>query len=208
MIAALTGTLVSKHPQSLIVDVHGVGYEVLTSLQTYYHLPEPKESVSFHIYTHVREDVLHLYGFMSREEKAAFVLLLSVSGVGPRLALALLSGLTVRELATAIGDENTRKLCTVPGVGNKTAARLILELKDKVSGLWLMETTAPGATTDPGTVRFPVDDALSALVNLGYQPAVAKDVLRQIEQSMSSEHANEGVKVEDVLREALKRLSK
>jgi len=207
MIAALTGTLVSKGLQSLIVDVHGVGYEVLTSLQTYYRLPEPKESVSFHIYTHVREDALHLYGFVSREEKAAFVLLLSVSGIGPRLALALLSGLTVRELAEAIGDGNTRKLCAVPGVGSKTAARLILELKDKVNGLWSRDP-GPAGSTGPGAVGSPTDDALSALVNLGYQPAVAKDVLRQVEQSVSPEQGGEGVKVEDVLREALKRLSK
>jgi len=207
MIAALTGTLVSKHPQSLTVDVHGVGYEVLTSLQTYYRLPEPKESVTFHIYTHVREDALHLYGFVSREEKTAFVLLLSVSGIGPRLALALLSGLTVRELAEAIGEGDTRKLCAVPGVGNKTAARLILELKDKVNGLWLKEPGASGSS-GAGTVHFPMDDALSALVNLGYQPAMAKEVLRQVEQSIAPEHAGDHVKVEDVLREALKRLSK
>src|SRR5262245_21594570 len=135
MIAALTGTLVSKTPQSLILDVHGVGYEVFTSLQTYYRLPEPKEAISFHIHTHVREDALHLYGFLSREEKAAFLLLLSVSGVGPRLALALLSGLTVRELASAIGAGDARTLCAVPGVGNKTAARLILELKEKMAAL-------------------------------------------------------------------------
>ncbi len=200
MIAALAGTLVTKSPQSVVLDVHGVGYEVFTSLQTYYRLPELKQSVRLHTYTHVREDALALYGFLSSEEKAAFLLLISVSGVGPRLGLALLSGLTVTELASAIRTGDAKRLSSVPGIGQKTAARLILELQSKITAI------APEAT-DNGTspvTSSTMDDALSALVNLGYQAAAAKETLKLIERSRPGEEQS----VEDLLREALRRLSK
>lgn len=200
MIAALAGTLVTKSPQSVILDVQGVGYEVFTSLQTYYRLPEAKQTVRLHTYTHVREDALALYGFLSSQEKAAFLLLISVSGVGPRLGLALLSGLTVSELASAIRTGDARRLSSVPGIGQKTAARLILELQSKMTSL-APETTNGDASSVPSSV---LDDAFSALVNLGYQPASAKDTIKQIERS----RAGEGLTVEDLLREALRRLSK
>ncbi len=202
MIAALTGTLVVKSPQSLILDVHGVGYEIFTSLQTYYRLPEPKETVHLHIHTHVREDALNLYGFLGSEEKAAFLFVTSVSGIGPRLALALLSGLTVRELASAIRASDARRLCAVPGVGQKTAARLILELQDKMATLAATEAPASAAREPAATAA---DDALSALVNLGYQPAAAREAIRQIEQSAPPGGT---LPVEALLREALRRLSR
>ena len=202
MIAALTGTLVGKSPQSLILDVHGVGYEVFTSLQTYYRLPEPKETVHLHIHTHVREDALNLYGFLGSEEKAAFLFVTSVSGIGPRLALALLSGLTVRELASAIRASDAKRLCAVPGVGQKTAARLILELQDKMATLAATEAPASAAREPAATAA---DDALSALVNLGYQPAAAREAIRQIEQSAPPGGM---LPVEALLREALRRLSR
>jgi Holliday junction DNA helicase RuvA len=202
MIAALTGTLVGKSPQSLVLDVHGVGYEIFTSLQTYYRLPEPKETVHLHIHTHVREDALNLYGFLGSEEKAAFLLVTSVSGIGPRLALALLSGLTVRELASAIRASDAKRLCAVPGVGQKTAARLILELQDKMATLAATETPASAAREPAATAA---DDALSALVNLGYQPAAAREAIRQIEQSAPPGGM---LPVEALLREALRRLSR
>jgi len=202
MIAALTGTLVGKSPQSLILDVHGVGYEIFTSLQTYYRLPEPKETVHLHIHTHVREDALHLYGFLGSEEKAAFLFVTSVSGIGPRLALALLSGLTVRELASAIRASDAKRLCAVPGVGQKTAARLILELQDKMATLAATEAPASAAREPAATAA---DDALSALVNLGYQPAAAREAIRQIEQSAPPGGM---LPVEALLREALRRLSR
>jgi Holliday junction DNA helicase RuvA len=202
MIAALTGTLVVKSPQSLILDVHGVGYEIFTSLQTYYRLPEPKETVHLHIHTHVREDALNLYGFLGSEEKAAFLFVTSVSGIGPRLALALLSGLTVRELASAIRASDAKRLCAVPGVGQKTAARLILELQDKMATLAATETPASAAREPAATAA---DDALSALVNLGYQPAAAREAIRQIEQSAPPGGM---LPVEALLREALRRLSR
>lgn len=199
MIAALAGTLITKTPQSVIIDVHGVGYEVFTSLQTYYRLPDLKQAVRLHTYTHVREDALVLYGFLSTEEKAAFLLLISVSGVGPRLGLALLSGLSVAELANAIRSGDARRLSSVPGIGQKTAARLILELQSKITSI-APEATVEGAAA-PSSIA---DDALSALVNLGYQPPIAKDILKQIERSRPGEELT----VEDFLREALRRLSK
>jgi Holliday junction DNA helicase RuvA len=176
-----------------------VGYEVFTSLQTYYRLPDLKQAVRLHTYTHVREDALVLYGFLSTEEKAAFLLLTSVSGVGPRLGLALLSGLSVAELAAAIRAGDARRLSSVPGIGQKTAARLILELQSKITSI-VPEATVESAT-GPSSVA---DDALSALVNLGYQPPVAKEILKQIERSRPGEELT----VEDFLREALRRLSK
>ena len=202
MIAALSGTLISKSPQSLVVDVHGVGYELFTSLQTYYRLPEPKETVHFYVHTHVREDALHLYGFLAKDEKTAFLLLLSVSGVGPRLALALLSGLTVRELASAICSGDAKRLCAVPGVGNKTAARLILELQEKAGALASSDLPAQGPREAGSEV---MDDALSALVNLGYHPAAAKDTIRRIAQSASPGRV---LTVEELLREALRSVSR
>lgn len=199
MIAALAGTLITKTPQSVILDVHGVGYEVFTSLQTYYRLPELKQTVRLHTYTHVREDALVLYGFLATDEKAAFLLLTSVSGVGPRLGLALLSGLTVAELASAIRSGDARRLSSVPGIGQKTAARLILELQSKITTI-VPEAPVEGVT-GPSSVA---DDALSALVNLGYQAPVAREILKQIERSRPGEE----LIVEDFLREALRRLSK
>jgi Holliday junction DNA helicase RuvA len=180
--------------------VQGVGYEVFTSVQTYYRLPELKQSVRLHTYTHVREDALALYGFLSSEEKAAFLLLISVSGVGPRLGLALLSGLTVTELASAIRTGDARRLSSVPGIGQKTAARLILELQSKITAI---APETPDNGTSPSSSST-ADDALSALLNLGYQPASAKETIKQIERSRPGEELT----VEDLLREALRRLSK
>jgi len=202
MIAALTGTLVSKTPQALILDVHGVGYEVFTSLQSYYRLPDPKHAVSLHVHTHVREDALHLYGFLAQEEKTAFLLLLSVSGVGPRLALALLSGLTVRELAVAIRAGDAKRLCAVPGVGQKTAARLVLELQEKVTGLVSLDGSSHDAR-DPQPSAG--DDAVSALIALGYHHADAKEAIRQLDRATPD---GRRLTVEELLREALRRLSK
>lgn len=199
MIAALAGTLITKTPQSVILDVHGVGYEVFTSLQTYYRLPELKQTVRLHTYTHVREDALVLYGFLSTDEKAAFLLLTSVSGVGPRLGLALLSGLTVAELASALRAGDARRLSSVPGIGQKTAARLILELQSKITSI-VPEALVEGAA-GPSSVA---DDALSALINLGYQAPMAREILKQIERGQPGE----ALTVEDFLREALRRLSK
>jgi Holliday junction DNA helicase RuvA len=132
MIAHLTGRLAFKAPTHLALDVHGVGYEVFIPLSTYYNLPNVDESLTLSIHTHVREDAIQLFGFSSRQEKDAFVLLMSVSGIGPKSALGILSALPVADLASAIQSGDVEKLETVPGIGKKSAGRLVLELKDKL----------------------------------------------------------------------------
>ena len=137
MIALLTGRLAFKAPTYLVLDVHGVGYEVFIPLSTYYGLPNLSESASLSVHTHVREDAIQLFGFLTSQEKDAFVLLTSVSGVGPKLALSVLSALPVSGLISAIQSGDVEKLTTVPGIGHKSASRLVLELKDKVEKLTL-----------------------------------------------------------------------
>jgi Holliday junction DNA helicase RuvA len=173
MIALLTGSLRRKAIDHLIIDVHGVGYQVQTSLSTYYKLPDVGEEVTLHIHTHVREDALSLFGFLEDEEKKLFLLLIGISGIGPRLALGILSSLSVADIAAAIQTSDDTKLCTIPGIGKKTAARLLLELKDKTKLL-------PAAVVPPDHGAAPSDhreDALSALINLGYKKQQAEDAL-------------------------------
>jgi Holliday junction DNA helicase RuvA len=135
MIASLTGRLAFKAPTYLILDVQGVGYEVFIPLSTFYGLPNLSDSISLSVHTHVREDAIQLFGFLTSQEKSAFVLLTSVSGVGPKLGLSVLSALPVSDLVSAIQSGDVEKLTTVPGIGNKSASRLVLELKDKVGKL-------------------------------------------------------------------------
>ncbi len=198
MIALLTGRLVYKSPEYSIIDVNGVGYHVLTSLNSYYSLPEIGNTLTINIYTHVREDALHLFGFWTKEEKELFHKLLSVSGIGPKLALTILSGKPVEALAAAIIEGDVRGLTAMPGIGKKIADRLILELKDKVQHI------AP-ATEDRKRTEMNrlIDDALSALINLGYNRAIAKDAVEKI-----SGGAGEDVSVEGLIRESLKVLSR
>jgi len=176
MIALLTGRLKRKATDHLVIDVAGVGYQVQTPLSTYYNLPDAGEEVTLHIYTHVREDALSLYGFLAEKEKDVFLLLLGVSGIGPKLALAVLSSLSVEDISYAIESSDDLKLCTIPGIGRKTAARLVLELKDK------MKRLSPEGTHDARTDanKEPVEDAISALVNLGYKKALAEEALQSI----------------------------
>src|SRR5262245_59153987 len=181
MIASLTGRLAFKAPTYLILDVHGVGYEVCIPLSTYYGLPDLSESTSLSVHTHVREDAIQLFGFLTSQEKDAFVLLTSVSGVGPKLALGILSALPVPALISAIQSEDVEKLTTVPGIGNKSASRLVLELKDKVEKLHPGLACASEVPKPGQDATF--DDALSALVNLGYRPQDAKDALKRAKKS-------------------------
>jgi Holliday junction DNA helicase RuvA len=203
MIAALTGRLASKAPSQITLDVHGVGYEVLIPLSTFYALPDVNESTSLIIHTHLREDAIQLFGFLTGAEKDAFILLTGISGIGPKLALSVLSALSVTDLVTAVQAADTEKLGTVPGIGKKSAGRIALELKDKVARL----TTAPVKTSDE-----PVDpadrlqdDALSALVNLGYRPADAKEALKRILQARSDLNPPA---LKDLIRDALKDLAR
>ncbi len=193
MIALLAGKLRRKAIDHLIIDVSGVGYQVQTSLQTYYKLPDIGEEVTLHIHTHVREDALSLFGFLEEEEKSLFLMLIGVSGIGPRLALGILSSLSVAEIAAAIQTSDDSKLCTIPGIGKKTAARLLLELKDKTKLL-------PVAVAPPDREAVAMDhreDALSALVNLGYKKQQAEEALKKVL------HAQAGLTIEALIREAL-----
>jgi len=201
MIASLTGRLAFKAPTHLVLDVQGVGYEVFIPLSSYYGLPNLGEGTSLSVHTHVREDAIQLFGFLTSQEKDAFVLLTSVSGIGPKLALSILSALPVSDLVSAIQSEHVEKLTTVPGIGNKSASRLVLELKDKVGKLHPGLLSANDLPRHGQDVAF--DDALSALVNLGYRPQDAKEALKQVRKS------NPGpIVLQEMIRESLKELAK
>ncbi len=204
MIASLYGVLRQKTPHSVVVDVQGVGYEVLISLPTYSNLPAEKESVHLRIYTHVREDAIQLFGFTTAEEKSVFLLLLGVSGIGPRLAINILSGLPLAELVAAVKKGDIAKLSSIPGIGAKTAGRLALELKEKIAAV-----AGPGLSpAGPGEDRESqaVTDAVSALVNLGYKPPLAKEAVKKV---LGSENgAAPRIPVEELIKRSLKELSR
>ncbi|MBI4001754.1 MAG: Holliday junction branch migration protein RuvA [Nitrospira defluvii] len=201
MIALLTGLMAFKAPSQVTLDVHGVGYEVLFPLSTYYSLPNQRELVTLNIHTHVREDAIQLYGFLTAAEKEAFLLLTGISGIGPKLGLSVLSTLSVRDLFAAIQAGDIEKLGTVSGIGKKSAARIALELKDKVARLHPVGEPIDSENRPVGNPLY--EDALSALVNLGYRLPDVKDTLKRIEKSGT---AVQGLK--DVIREALKDLAK
>lgn len=180
MIAALTGKISEKQANTLVVDVGGVGYEVTIPLSTFYELGDLGSEVSLKIYTHVREDAISLFGFKTLREKELFLHLISVSGIGPKSAITALSGMSADEIIAAIRTNNLVRLNTIPGVGKKTAERMVIELRDKVaklSGIDATDVQSDGAEALPTDSVF--DDAVSALVNLGYQTAAAEKSLRQ-----------------------------
>jgi len=191
MIGWLRGTLWEKTPEYVIVDVGGVGYQVCLPLSSFYDVGELGDEVALRIYTHVRDDTLQLYGFKDLTEQRIFEQLISVAGIGPKLAVTILSGMEADVLAAAIAEKNTARLSTIPGVGKKTAERMVLELKDKVEDL------APAtASVGPRGVR---QDVLSALENLGYRRRDAERALDKVE-----EPADE---FEDLLRQTLRILA-
>lgn len=199
MIALLTGRLAHKSPDAIIIDVNGVGYRVQIPFSTYYELPEEGKTVSLSIHTHVKEDSISLFGFRTIAEKEFFQRLISVSGIGPKMARDILSNIQPEELAAAIVQGNLVRLSSIPGIGKKTAERLVLELKEKVRKMGM----APSAQEAPSseTPAEVADDVASALVNLGYKEAVVRKVLAE----MSVEpHAS----TEAVLRQALRVLMK
>jgi Holliday junction DNA helicase RuvA len=177
MIGHLRGALLEKHPNLVLLEAGGVGYEVSIPVSTYTVLPEPGAQVSLRIHTHVREDAIQLYGFAAAAEKALFERLISVSGIGPKLAITILSGLAAAELAEAIRAGSLERLVRIPGVGKKTAERMVLELRDKLD---LAAVPAAAAKTAPAV---PLDeaaqDAVSALVNMGSKPAAAEEAVRK-----------------------------
>ena len=201
MIAALTGRLAFKSPSHITLDVQGVGYEVFIPLSTFYSLPDIDESASLRIHTHLREDAIQLFGFLTTTEKDAFILLTGISGIGPKLGLSILSTLSVADLVSAIQAGDMEKLATVPGIGKKSAGRIVLELKDKVERLRIMPAALPPATGDQSSRMQ--DDALSALVNLGYRAQEAKDTIKRIAESQSG-----SMPLKDLIRETLKELAR
>ena len=202
MIAALTGRLTFKAPSHVTLDVQGVGYEVFIPLSTFYALPDLNESASLNIHTHLREDAIQLFGFLTSEEKEAFVLLTGVSGIGPKLALSVLSALSVPDFVSAVHAGDLDKLATVPGIGKKSAGRIALELKDKVERLRPSRSPATAESASWPTDRL-YDDALSALVNLGYRPAEVKEVLTRLSRGSPASRP-----LKDLIRDALKDLAR
>ena len=176
VIALLQGTLIEKQPQRLIVDVHGVGYEVHVPLSTFYGLGELGSKVTLRVHTHVREDALALFGFATRLEQDLFERLIAISGIGPRLALAVLSGIEPQELVRAVRQADVARLTSIPGVGKKTAERISLELKDRLVAVVAMEGAALEGE-EPSGLR---GDLLSALANLGYQRAAAEKTVDRV----------------------------
>ncbi len=171
MIAHLRGRLFSKAPNQLTVDCNGVGYDVTISVATFSELPAEGAEVSLHIHTHVREDQLALFGFASTQEKRLFERLLSISGIGPKLAITVLSGISPERLVAAIRGGDHASLTKVPGIGKKTAERVVLELKDKLEDMAVPVATGAGRHTPVG------EDALSALINLGYPRPIAQKAI-------------------------------
>ncbi|MEO5363521.1 MAG: Holliday junction branch migration protein RuvA [Magnetococcus sp. DMHC-8] len=209
MIAMLRGVLADKQPDQIILDVGGVGYRVFIALSTYEKLPGPGAELRLLTLTHVREDALHLYGFTSQEEKSLFILLNNVTGIGTRLALSALSTLSTSALATAILTDDLPTLCLIPGVGRKTAQRLVIELKDRLPATLLAAGPGQGATEADRTIPPPVDsravlreELTSALMNLGYKRPEVERVLGQL--LAGSQVAG----VSDGLRAALKVLAR
>jgi Holliday junction DNA helicase RuvA len=203
MIAHLSGKLLEKHANSVIVDVGGVGYDVTIPLSTFYVLGDEGTEVSVRIYTHVREDAIQLFGFSSTRERDLFLRLISVQGIGPKLGITMLSGMSADEMIAAIRTNNVIRIKTIPGVGQKTAERVVIELRDKI--VELAADGAGGAETSassglPSNEVF--DDAISALVNLGYQRALAEKALKQASQEGTE------LTVQKLLRRSLQILAK
>ncbi len=211
MIAHLRGRLLAKHPNQIVVETCGVGYEVNISVPTFSELPRNGSEVALHIHTHVREDLIALYGFLRPAEKELFEKLMTVSGIGAKLAITILSGMAADDMAGAIRRNDVGRLTRIPGIGKKTAERMVLELRDKLPA-------AAGASTVTAPVMSPAEeDVLSALVNLGYAPAAAEKALANVVRNGVGK--SDGIKTDRVktektgsfdamFREALASLSK
>jgi Holliday junction DNA helicase RuvA len=198
VIAQLRGRVLRKSPQEVVLDVSGVGYRVLIPLSTFYRLGEPGAEISLRIHTHVREDALSLFGFLTASEQELFEHLIGVAGVGPKLAVNILSGIEAGELLSALRAGDVGRLTRVPGVGKKTAERLVLELKEKLSALAVTDVERGEGAALAAT---PKDDLLSALVHLGYSRGEAE---RGAERALREDGAG---RFEDQLRHALRVLA-
>jgi len=201
MIALINGSLIYKSISHVIVEVNGIGYQIFIPLTTFYELPDTNQKVTLHIHTHVRQDDISLFGFGTGEEKGVFQLMISVSGIGPKLAMNILSGISAEELVRAVSHGNLERLVAIPGVGKKTAERMILELKDKVVKL----STYEAIYKDDGDIRVYdsiIDDVLSALINLGYKSQRAREVMDKI-----IKESPESLTLDTLLKKALKVLA-
>ncbi|HEX9146980.1 MAG TPA: Holliday junction branch migration protein RuvA [Candidatus Binatia bacterium] len=197
MIAQLSGTLAQKMPGEVVVDVGGVGYQIYIPLSVFYSMPEIGAPVSLYIHTHLREDALQLFGFQEPRDKQIFMLLNGVAGIGPKLAVNILSGISTDELAQAIRDGDQLRLVSIPGVGRKLAERMLVELRDKLTAL----RTQPTESATSGKGPQLMQDAVSALVNLGYRQAeVEKNVRDALHAGKQS--------LEDVIKDVLRRMSR
>ncbi|MDQ5984978.1 MAG: Holliday junction ATP-dependent DNA helicase RuvA [Syntrophus sp. SKADARSKE-3] len=202
MIARISGTLIYKSVQHLIVDTQGVGYRVVVPLTTFYEMPETGQTVTLHIHTQVKEDAISLYGFSSLEEREIFQVIISVSGIGPKLAVNILSGISAPELIAAIVQGDVKRLVAIPGIGRKMAERIVLELKDKMQKI-VLDQSLPLPESGRQRIEALKEDALSALVNLGYKNAPAKEAIDRVIQDQPEEPAT----LDMILKGALKLLA-
>ena len=200
MIGRIKGTLLEKQPPELLIDVNGVGYEIQAPMTTIYQLPEPGQTVTLHTHFVVREDAQLLYGFGSQDERSLFRTLIKVNGVGPKLALTILSGIDSNEFVRCVRDNDTASLTKLPGVGKKTAERLLVEMKDRLKD-WHVEgavTELPGNTA-PASSSSIIAEAESALVALGYKPQQASRAISQVNNDSISSS-------EELIRQALRNM--
>ncbi len=203
MIAYLSGKLLEKQANSVIVDVGGIGYEVNIPLSTFYELGEVGSDVQLRIYTHVREDVLQLFGFQTERERLLYLKLISVQGIGAKSGISMLSGMSADELIVAIRTDNLARLTSIPGVGKKTAERIVIELRDKLNDIssgTIQDNLTAAQRSVPADAVY--DDALSALTNLGYQRNAAEKALKQAVQEGTE------MSVQKLLRRSLQLLAK
>jgi Holliday junction DNA helicase RuvA len=202
MIATLSGILSSKTPQEAVISVQGVGYHIFIALSTFFTLPDIHSPVEVFVSTHVRNDTIQLFGFSTTEEKQAFSLLTTISGVGPKLALSALSTLSVSDLCTAIETGDLETLGSIPGVGKKSASRIVLELKDKTHRIVISENSKPTTAAHEPTT-FIQEEAASALINLGYRAPEVKKAM-----NLAITKLPESYELEDLIRTTLKELAK
>jgi Holliday junction DNA helicase RuvA len=202
MIASLSGKLSSKTPQEAIINVQGVGYQVFIALSTYFALPGPEDPVTLLVSTHWRNDSIQLFGFATSEEKTIFILLTSITGIGPKLALSALSTFSVKDLCMAIESSDVETLASIPGIGKKSASRIILELKEKIGRTFFPYVTA-SAQTSRGPSDFLQEEATSALMNLGYRMPEVRKALSQANAKIGPVYV-----LEDLIRTGLKELAK
>ncbi|MGL5036967.1 MAG: Holliday junction branch migration protein RuvA [Aeromonas sp.] len=202
MIGRLRGVVIEKQPPEVLLDVGGVGYEVHMPMSCFYDLPEIGQETTIHIHFVVREDAQLLYGFTHKQERTLFRELIKTNGVGPKLALAILSGMTASQFVICVEREEISSLVKLPGVGKKTAERLVVEMKDRLKGWVSHDLFSPAMVALPGAAELraldAADEAVSALVSLGYKPQQASQIVSKI--------ASDGMSVEEIIRESLRSL--